>query len=118
MPPVCEHMFVTSDGSPLIRLRRAVRSRNLLLVRTTAAELGWVPLADAVAIVELIEAEDGERFEAAAVRWAGRLAIESPELSLPQLRLAIEALDALPAPEARATLEQFAQRAQPGPRTA
>jgi hypothetical protein len=74
--------FVTSDGSAYTRLKHALRSRNLLLVRANAAELGRVGLVDALAIVELIEELEPERFQAAAVRWAGRLALEAKGLAL------------------------------------
>jgi hypothetical protein len=94
---------MTSDGSPLTRLRLALRAGDLLRVRATAAELPYIPLSDALAILELIEVRDEGRFEPAAVRWAGRLALEAPGLTLAQLQLAIKALDGLPDGEARAT---------------
>ncbi len=46
------------------------------------------------------------------MRWVGRLALEAPGLTLAQLHLAIEALDALPDDDARATLRELARRAQ------
>lgn len=87
---------MTSDGSPITRLQHALRAGDLLRVRGVAAELPYIPLPDALAILELIEAQDEARFEPAAVRWAGRLALEAPGLTLSQLNLAIEALDGLP----------------------
>jgi hypothetical protein len=106
---------MTSDGSPLTRLRFALRAGDLLRVRATAAELSYIPIPEALAILELIEAHDEMRFEPAAVRWAGRLALEAPGLTLAQLHLAIEALDRLPEDDARATLREFARRAQMRP---
>ena len=102
------YVRMTSDGSPLVRLRRALRAGDLLLVRATAAEMPFIGLADALAILHLIEARDEERFEPAAVRWAGRLATEVRGLTLAQLRLALDALDALPSEDARATLAALA----------
>jgi hypothetical protein len=104
-------MFVTSDGSPIRRLQAALRAGDLLRVRGVAAELPYIPLPDALAILELIEAQDERRFEPAAVRWAGRLALEAPGLTLSQLHLAIEALDGLPDDDAKATLRALAGRA-------
>ena len=52
----------------------AVAPRTLALFHATAAELPYVPLADALAILLVLDAKDEERFEPAAVRWAGRLA--------------------------------------------
>jgi hypothetical protein len=108
-------VFVTSDGSPIKRLKAALRAGDLLRVRGVAAELPNVPLPDALAILELIEAQDEARFEPAAVRWVGRLALEAPGLTLSQLHLAIEALDGLPHDEAKATLRAFARRARARP---
>jgi hypothetical protein len=73
---------MTSDGSPYARLRRAILARNLALIHATAAELAYVSLSDALAILMVIEATDDGRFEPAAVRWAGRLALETPDLAL------------------------------------
>ena len=103
---------MTNDGSPLTRLRYALRGGDLARVRVAAAELPHVPLPDALGILELLEAQDEARFERAAVRWVGRLALEAPGLTLAQLHLAIEALDGLPDDEARATLRELARRAR------
>src|SRR5690348_584528 len=108
-------MFVTSDGSPIRRLYFAIQSGDLLRVRGVAAELEYIPLPVALAILELIEADDERAFDAAAVRWAGRLALETPGLTLSQLPLALEALDALPDTDAKATLEALARRARAKP---
>jgi hypothetical protein len=111
----CEHTFVTSDGSPITRLRAALRAGDLLRVRGVAAELPYISLPDALMILDLIESQDERGFEPAAVRWAGRLALETPGLTLAQLHLAIEALDGLPGNEAKATLGALARRARARP---
>ena len=67
---------MTSDGSPYSRFQRALRSGNLALIHATAVELPYVPLTDALAILLVLDARHEERFNAAAVRWAGRLATE------------------------------------------
>ena len=77
---------MTSDGSPHTRLRRAIQAGNLAIIQVTAAELGYVTLRDALGILLVIESEAEERFDAAAVRWAGRLALETPDLELAELR--------------------------------
>jgi hypothetical protein len=77
---------MTRDESPYSRFRRAIRSGYLALTHATAAELPYVPMADALAILLVLDAEHEGRFEpAAAVRWAGRLAIEAPGLDLAEL---------------------------------
>ena len=100
------------DGSPYARLQRAIQARNLAIIHATAAELGWVPLRDALGILLVIEAKDDERFEPAAVRWAGRLALEVPELDLAQLAGALESLHALPDEHAQRSLLALAERAR------
>jgi hypothetical protein len=106
---------VTSDGSPIKRLRAALRAGDLLRVRGVAAELPYIALPDALLILELIETEDERGFEPAAVRWAGRLALEAPGLTLAQLHLAVEALNGLPEDEAKAMLRALARRARARP---
>jgi|SRR6476469_1998930 len=62
--------------------RPRIRNGNLPLIHATAAELGWVPLKDALAILLVIDSRDEERFNSPAVRWAGRLALEVSDLEL------------------------------------
>lgn len=109
---------MTSDGSPYSRLKRAIAAGNLAIVGATAAELGWVALQDALGILIVIEAKDDERFEAAAVRWAGRLALEVPDLLLAELAGAVESLLALPDEHAQRTLLVLAERARRPPQRA
>src|SRR4051812_47446678 len=106
---------MTSDGSPTTRLARAIKVGNLAIIEATVAELGWVALRDALAILLVIEAKDDERFERSAVRWAGRLALEVPGLELAELAGALESLHALPDEHAQRTLLTLAGRAR-GPR--
>ena len=105
-------MFVTSDGSPYSRLQRAIRARNLAIIRATVAELPHIPMRDALGILLVIEAKDDDRFDAAAVRWAGRLALETPGLELAELAGALESLHALPDEHAQRTLLALAERAR------
>jgi hypothetical protein len=102
---------MTSDGSPYPRLKRAIAAGNLAIIEATAAELGWVALRDALGILLVIEAKDDERFERSAVRWAGRLALEVPDLVLAEVAGALEALHALPHEPAQRTLLALAERA-------
>jgi hypothetical protein len=91
-----EHMFVTSDGSPYARFRRALDSGNELLVIAAARELPHVRLEDALRICLLIRGGDPVRYERAAVRWLGRFALEARGATIDDLRAAADALDALP----------------------
>ena len=102
---------MTSDGSAYARLRRAIQTRNLAIISTSAAELRHIGLRDALGILLVIEAKAEERFDAAAVRWAGRLALETPDISLAELSGALESLHALPDEHAQRTLLALADRA-------
>jgi hypothetical protein len=107
---MCSHM--TSDGSPYTRLKRAIAARNLALIHVSAAELPYVPLEDALGILLVIEAKDDERFERSAVKWAGRLALETPDLALAELAGALKSLHALPDEHAQRALQALAGRAR------
>jgi len=92
----CEHTFVTSQGSPYARFQRALRIGRLSLVRAAAAELPHVDLTDALAICLLIEQQEEEHFERAAVRWLARLSLEAPTVGIDDLRQGLIAFEALP----------------------
>ena len=104
---------MTSDGSAHTRLRRAIQAGNLAIIQVTAAELGYITRRDALGILMVIEAEAEKRFDGAAVRWAGRLALETPDLALSELAGALESLDALPDEHAQRVLFGLAERARP-----
>jgi hypothetical protein len=104
---------MTADGSAYTRLRRAIQTGNLAIIHATAAELGHISLRDALGILLVIEREAEERFDAAAVRWAGRLALETPDLELAELAGALESLEALPDEHAQRVLVALAERARP-----
>lgn len=88
--------LMTSSGSPYARFRRALEIGRLPMVRATAAELSKVGLADALAILELIAAQDPEHYPPAAARFLRRLGAER-RLTLEQQRRALAALELLPA---------------------
>jgi len=102
---------MTSDGSAYSRFQRAIRARNLPLIQATAAELGWVALQDALAILLVIDDRDEERFDRTAVRWAGRLATEVPDITLDELAGALVSLHALPDENAQRSLLAITARA-------
>jgi hypothetical protein len=88
-------MFVTSDGSPYARFRRALEIGNELLVTAAARELPRIALDDALRICLILRDGEPARYERAAVRWLGRFALEGHEVSIGDIRAAAEALDAL-----------------------
>ena|SRR5205823_13923469 len=87
---------VPSGGSAYVRFRRALETGNELLVLATARELPSVGLKDALRICLVLRDGDPNRYERAAVRWLGRLALEARGITIHALRLAADALDALP----------------------
>jgi hypothetical protein len=89
-------MFVTSEGSPYTRFRRALDAGNELLVLTTARELPHIGLDDALEICLILRGGDRARYERAAVRWLGRFALEARGRTIADLRAAAELLEALP----------------------
>src|SRR3954464_11269384 len=93
------------------RLDSALASRDLARVRAAARELPTiVTLADAVQVLLLMEEVEDPTFEAGAVRWIARLTTECQGLTLGSVQAAVEALDALPAPDATATLLSLVKR--------
>ena len=87
---------MTSDGSAYSRFKRALETRNLLLISAAAAELPHVGLRDALQVCLVLRDGDPERYERAAVRWTGRFALEANDVSLEAIDRAVAALEALP----------------------
>jgi hypothetical protein len=100
---------MTSDGSPYQRFRRALETGNAALVTAAALELPRVALDDALRICLVLRGGDPDRYERAAVRWLGRFALEARQVTIEDLRVAADALDALPdrAPEAMEQLQRL-----------
>jgi hypothetical protein len=87
---------MTSDGNAYSRFRRALQTGNETLVIAAARELPQVALHDALRICLVLRGGDPMRYERAAVRWLGRFALEGRGVTIADLRLAADALDALP----------------------
>jgi hypothetical protein len=64
-------------------------------VRSAAIELPQINLADALAIVLLMAADDDPAYERAATRPLTRLASERPSIGLQDISAAVDALQAL-----------------------
>jgi hypothetical protein len=80
-------VFVTAQGSPLSRLRRALAGGDLLAARTAASDLPHVGLDEAAALLVLIASEDPEKLDAAAVRFLGRACLERSFITLDDAQL-------------------------------
>jgi hypothetical protein len=68
-------LFVSIKGGAYARFRRALDTRNLMLVRAAAAELPTVNLDDALRIC-VVPRADPSRYERAVIRWLGRLCLD------------------------------------------
>ena len=73
---------MTPQGSPLTHLRRARAGGDLLAARTAAAELPYVDLDEAAALLVLIAQEDQGKLDAAAVRFLGSACLERSFITL------------------------------------
>jgi len=80
----------------LTRYRRALERRHIFGAEIAAKEMGYLSLRDALGLLALYAAEDSPKYEKAAIRWLGRLTLESDDLQLNDLQLAAAALQALP----------------------
>jgi hypothetical protein len=90
---------MTSQGSPYSRFKRALASGNPLLIRSTAAELPRIELADALAICLALADADDEAYSRAAARFAARWSLELVAVGLEEAQALGAALQALTAPE-------------------
>ena len=105
---------MTSQGNPYSRFQRAVATGNLALVRATAAELPRIGVAEAAAMLLVIERAAPESYQRAALRWLAMLCAErSSAIDLLGIAQAAAALDALPnrRPAACAALAAVCERA-------
>ena len=91
-------MFVPAghDFIPYARLRAALDAGDLDFIRRNAKQLSPVPLPDALEICLLVRDEEPAHLERATVRWIGRFALEAPKATISDIRLAADALAALP----------------------
>lgn len=69
-------MFVTSDGRPYARFQRALKTGNINLIRTAAADLPGMGLTDALAVCAVMAERDDPAFERSAARWVARYTLE------------------------------------------
>ena len=98
----CEHVFVTAQGSPLTRLRRAIAGGDLRAARVAASDLRHVELDEAAGLLVLIAADDPARFDSAAVRFLGRACLERSFLTLADTQLLVACLGQLERSDAEA----------------
>jgi hypothetical protein len=91
----CEHAFVSIKGSDYRCLKQALDRGDLPLVKASAAQLPSVDLPTALDIALLVMEQEPQNGERAAVRWLGRLCVERRDVTLAQVREALDALTLL-----------------------
>jgi hypothetical protein len=70
-------MFVTSEGHPGARFKRALAAGNLPAAEAAAFDLAFIPLADARALVELYGETGDRKYERAALKYLARYLAEA-----------------------------------------
>jgi hypothetical protein len=106
---------MTSQGTPYTRFRRALDGGNILIIRAAAAELPRIGVAEAAAILLVLQRAEPEKYEMAARRWLAMLCSErNSRVDLLGVAQAAAALDALPSrgPAACAALAAVCERAE------
>ena len=101
-------MFLTSQGSPYARFRRALDSHNATGALATATELDFVSLPDALELVLLL-VDDPRRFRRAALRWHARYCAEVPDVGFEEALAALACLAGLSAQRPKAAAAALAE---------
>jgi hypothetical protein len=90
-------MFVTSDGRPYARFRRALERGNRTAALSAAREVEAIGLTDALELCLLL-IPDGRRFERAILRWHARYVGERGDLGVEEAQAVLALLVALRGP--------------------
>jgi hypothetical protein len=104
---------LTSSSSASQRFRAALEIGNPRLVRSAAAELPDLGIAESAAILLVIERTEPENYERTALRWLAKLSSEGQDVDLSCVAQAATALQALPHhSDARASLAEVCRKAR------
>jgi hypothetical protein len=95
-------VFVTSQGSPYTRLRRALDHGNVTEAMAAAADLPHLGLTEALELLLLLCDRAPEKYERAALRWHARFCRETADLSLAEGQAILALLAMLPTHRSRA----------------
>jgi hypothetical protein len=106
---VCEHAFVTSQGSLHGQFQRAVERGNVLQAVAIVHDLGELSLSSSFALLLLFAEHDPERFNRAAPRWHARFVLSAGGLTLEEAQSVLGALGLLPGPLRPVALEFIGQ---------
>ena len=106
---------MTLQGSAHGRFTRAIERRNLFQAELALREMASPSLLVLVDYLELLAGVRPDKFDKAAVRWYGRLELESAVLTIAESALALAALGALRAgdKDAAEILRRLLRRVRP-----
>ncbi|MGZ4414398.1 MAG: hypothetical protein ACXVRZ_08540 [Gaiellaceae bacterium] len=106
---------LTSQGTANGRFTRAIQQRNLFQAELALREMRTPSLLVALDYLALLAELKPERFQAAAVRWHGRLEVEAPLMTIGESQLTLAALASLCAGERESVeiLRRLLRRARP-----
>jgi hypothetical protein len=90
-------VFVTSQGSPYGRFRRALDRGNVSEALSAASELRYVGLLEALELCLLLRDKAPEKYSRAAVRWHSRFVRELPRVTIADSQAVLAALSAIAA---------------------
>ena len=86
---------MTSQGTASGRFTRAIQRRDLFQAELALREMRDPSLLVLVDYLELLADVRPDKFDRAAVRWHGRLELETPTLTVAESQFALAALGAL-----------------------
>jgi phage baseplate assembly protein gpV len=103
---------VTAQGSAYMRFRRALDRGNVTEALSTASELQFVSLAEALELTLLLADGDHEKYDRAAARWHVRFVEETKNVNVRESQAVLALLTAIPAnaPAATALAELLSRR--------
>ena len=106
---------MTSQGSASGRFNRAIAQRDLFAAEIALRQMGNASLLVALDYVVLLADVRPDKFDRAAVRWHGRLELETTTLTLAESQLALAALGAFRAGdrEAASVLKRLLRKVRP-----
>jgi hypothetical protein len=106
---------LTSQGSAHARFQRALATRNLFQAELALREMRTPSLLIVLDYLEVLADVRPDKFDRAAVRWHGRLELESAVLTIAESQLALAALGSLRAGDKSAAeiLRQLLRRMRP-----
>jgi hypothetical protein len=105
---------MNEPADPYDEWRRALGTGDLRRIRAAAAELPRIGIAEAAAMLLVIERAEPDTYERAAKRWVGMLCLQRAKVTLEDIAQAAMALEALPqTPEtARRVLGDICRQAE------